>query len=179
MNSKRITITIITLIILMIMSASVASAEAPKAYFTATSNISAILDPGTTEVKDQHVHVRGMKQVATTCWTYLEGGETVCYNEVIEVNVILSLVDLTGPMWGTFEFQDDEGAVVWKGNFHGDRRIVDGNMVSTVNDIGRGLGYNEGLLFQYTLQAFNIWDPSQPAPFEGTGFVQETGQYNP
>jgi hypothetical protein len=178
MNRKKYIPILITLLIVSMMSVSIATAEAPRAYFTATSNMIEFLDPGTTVVHDNHVHVSGMKQAFLTCWTFVENGESVCHREVVEINIVLSLVDLTGNMWGTFEFLDD-GTEVWEGTFHGSRRIVDGNMVSTVNDVGRGLGPNEGLLFQYTLQAFNIWDPSVPATFTGTGFVQETGKYNP
>jgi len=179
MNYKKYIPILITLLILSMMSVSIAAAEAPRAYFSATSNMIEFLDPGTTVVHDNHVHVRGMKQVFLTCWTFVADGESVCHREVVELNVVISLVDMTGNMWGTFEFLDDDGTAVWVGVFHGNRRIVDGNMVSTVSDVGRGLGQNEGLLFQYTLQAFNIWDPSEPATFSGSGFVQETGQYNP
>ncbi len=179
MNRKKISITIVILFSLLIMSFSTTAAKAPRTYFTATAEMIEMLDPGTTEVKDNNVHVRDMKQVYRTCWTFKERHETICYREVVVVNVDLSLDDMTGTMRGTFEFLNDNDEVVWEGVFYGSRKIVDGTMVSTVNDIGRGLGIYEGLFFQYTLQAFNIWDPSQPAVFEGTGFIQDTGVYTP
>lgn len=178
MNRKRFFLILITLVIFSMMSVNIAAAEAPRGYFTATSEMIAVINPGTAKVNDHHVHVTGMQQVANTCWTYAAGGSVKCYEEVITINIVLSLIDLTGPMWGTFEFKDG-GVVVWKGTFYGSRKVVGGNMVSTVNDVGRGVGPNEGLLFQYTLQALNIWDPSQPATFIGTGYVQWTGNFIP
>ena len=174
MNHKKFLLTMVTLLILSLMSASIATAGAPRSTFSATAEMKEMIDPGTTEIRDNHVHVRGMKQAYETCWTYDASGETVCYREVVEANVVISLADMTGTMWGSFKFLDDNNAVVWKGKFHGSRRIIDENMVSTVTDIGLGQGPNEGLLFQYTLKAYNIWDPSQPATFAGKGFVQET-----
>lgn len=176
MNSKKFISILIAILIVSILPVSGAAAKAPREYFSATAQAIGLLDPGTTVVHDDHVLVRGMKQVYMACWTFEKPTRTECHREVVEVNVVLSLVDMTGTMQGTFVYLDDEDNVIWEGIFYGSRKIVDGHMVSTVNDIGRGVGINEGLLFQYTLQAFDIWDPSQPALFEGTGFVQATSK---
>lgn len=162
-----------------IPTASTAIAEAPRIDFTVTANLMEQLDPGSQEIRDNHLYIRGLKSVYKTCWTFRADGDLVCHNEVVTAEVILSTQDMTGPMWGTFEYLDDEGAVIWRGIFHGNRRLLGGDMISTIYDIGHGLGPNEGLLFQYTIQAVNVADPSVSIPFEGNGYVLEIGRYQP
>jgi hypothetical protein len=163
----------------LIPTASTAIVEAPRIDFTVTSNLVKQLDPGSQELRDNHLYVRGLKSVYKTCWTFRADGELVCHDEVVVTNVILSTQDMTGPMWGTFEYLDDEGAIIWRGIFHGNRKLVGGDMTSTIYDIGHGLGPNEGLLFQYTIQAVNITDPSVSVPHVGSGYVQAIARYKP
>ncbi len=153
--------------------------EVARNDFTVTADMIEQLDPGSQEIRDNHIYIKGSKSVYKACWTYKASGELVCHNEVVVADVILSIKDMTGAMWGTFEYIDEAGSVLWKGIFHGNRRLVGGDMISTIHDIGHGFGPNEGLLFQYTIQAANIIDPSVPIPFAGSGYVQEIVQYEP
>lgn len=155
-----------------ILAGETATSDAAKLDFAVTASFFKQLDPGSQEMRDNHIHIRGLKSVYQTCWTFQADGKMVRQNEVVVVNIILSAKDMTGPMWGSFEHLDDQGVSTWKGIFHGNRRLVGGDIISTIHDVGLGSGPNEGFLFQYTIQAINIDDPSVSNPFTGSGFMQ-------
>ncbi len=178
MNTKRCILTICVILVMLLVAANPAIAAAPREDFTVIATQTGALDPGVWKMHDNHVHIEGMVSVYQTCWTFISDGEITCHQEIVTVNLILSLVDMTGPMWGSFEYRDGNGNLTWEGTWVGSRRLVGSDIISTIHDVGRGAGPNEGLLFQYTIQAFNA-APGSPVPFEGTGYVQTTGNYNP
>ncbi len=141
-----------------ILAGETATSGAVQLDFAVTASFLKQLDAGSQEMHDDQIHIRGLKSVYQTCWTFKTGGKMVCQNEVVVVNIILSARDMTGPMWGTFEYLDDQGVSTWKGIFHGNRRLVGGDMISTIHDVGLGSGPNEGFLFEYTIQAINLDD---------------------
>lgn len=154
-----------------------ATLEAPWDHFTVEAVLVRQLDPGSTEVRDNLMHVRRAKALYQVKWTFSRDGSTVYHHEVVDMNVVLSTETMTGSMWGTFEYQDERENVIWKGCWHGERCLVNGEMISTIYDIGSGLGPNEGLLFHYEISAANVFDPAAAIPFTGKGYVQKAGQH--
>ena len=179
MKSNKCLLTISIIFIMVFVAASPATAEAPREYFNAELVSLGVIDPGNIEFIDNHMQVTGMKSLYLACWTFIDDGAVECAQEAIVVNGRYSLVDSTGPMWGTFEYLDANNQVIWKGTFHGNRSLDGVNVISTVTDSGRGLGVNEGLLFTYTGTAMNIFDPTMPHTFLASGYVLETGNYKP
>ncbi len=179
MNSKKRILTISIIIVMLLIAASPATANAPGEAFTVISTQTGVVDPGIYNIHGNHLRAMGMVSVYETCWTFIGDGETSCHREIVTANVVLSLDDMTGPMWGSFVYLDENDKVTWEGTFIGDRALVNGDVISTIHDvIGRGSGQYEGLLFRYTIQAVNA-GPGNPVPFTGTGSLQTTGNYNP
>jgi len=170
-------ILIVVVMVLVLAGAIPAAAEAPREDFTVIAKQTQALNPGVWNIHDGHLHVAGMVSVYEACWTFIDISQTACHQEIVTVNFVVSLLDMTGPMWGSFEYRDENGYLTWEGTWVGSRSLVNGDVISTIHDIGRGAGPNEGLLFQYTIQAVNA-SPENPVPFSGTGFVQTTGNYN-
>ena len=112
-----------------------AAAQASESIFTCAPEDYVTTDPGSWSFPDGNIHIRGMKQY----------GRVVCDDprqtgvNYITVNANWD-ANFTGPMWGVFTFQSDEGGI-FKGTWNG-MMTADG---SWYNAVGNGSGMYEGL----------------------------------
>lgn len=165
MRNKKYFLLLVSLLpLILVVSTSAVSANAPKSYFT---GVEALGPPtgGTTEVVDGKVHLRDVVQPAfdTTNDPRTSG------NVTIVVNAIWALPDLTGPMWGTFRVQNEGGD--WYGHWQGHRTLDGENIISTIQATGHGSGDYEGLVGKWSFTGVNV-GPDNPY-FEISGYILE------
>src|SRR3990172_4255505 len=88
-------------------------AAADKEEFTCTETFVGILNPGTWSFPDDNVHIRGMVELLReeAPDPRIVGSNTVVVNANWHSN-------WTGPMWGTWRLETDEGGL-WKGTWAG------------------------------------------------------------
>jgi hypothetical protein len=93
------------------------------------------LNPGTWSYPDGNIHIRGMVQLFRET---ADDPRNIGYNTVV-LNANWQS-DWTGPMWGTFSFETDEGGL-WEGTWAG-RMTEEG---SVYNASGKGYGIYAGM----------------------------------
>lgn len=108
---------------------------AEKIEFPCTETFVAELDPGTWTFPGGNIHVRGMVQLSRE---EAPDPRNTGYNTVV-VNANWR-PDWTGPMWGTFRLETDEGGV-WEGTWAG-RMTEQG---SRYHAVGTGFGLYSGM----------------------------------
>ena len=111
------------------------AAAAEKTEYQCTETLVAILDPGTWSFPDGNLHIRGMVQLFRE---EAPDPRTVGNNTVV-VNTNWR-PDGTGPMWGTFRMETDEGGL-WKGTWAG--KMTEGG--SFYQGVGDGFGLYAGM----------------------------------
>jgi len=108
---------------------------ADKAEFQCMEIYVDTLDPGSWSFPDGNIHVRGLVELfqETGPDPRLVGNNTVVVNANWHS-------DMTGPIWGTFRFETDEGGL-WEGNWAG-QVTAEG---AWYNARGDGYGIYEGM----------------------------------
>lgn len=163
-NKKFILILVSLLLLTLAFSSSAVSARAPKTYFTGVEELGPATG-GTTKVVDGKVHFRGVVQPGfDTTSDPRTSGEVV-----IVVNAIWTPPALTGPMWGTFRIENEGGA--WDVRWQGERKLVGGNVISTIRATGHGSGGYEGLIGKWSYSGVNA-GPGNPF-LEISGYILE------
>jgi hypothetical protein len=165
MKHKKYYLALVVLVLLtLLLSTSAVAADTPKSYF---SGVEALGPPagGTMKVVDGRVLVRGMVQPGydTTSDPRTSGEVTIV------VNAVWVPPALTGPMWGTFRIANDDGT--WEGHWQGQRTLVDGDLISTIQGTAHGGGDYEGLVGKWTWSGVN---PGPENPYlEISGYILE------
>ena len=136
MNTKKLSlITLVAIFAIALLIVGSAAAKASESTFTCTDEVYETTDPGSWSFPDGNIHIRGMKQTAhSVC-----GDPRVTGHNSITVNANWD-ADFTGPMWGEFAFQSEEGGA-WNGTWNG-MMTADG---SWYNAVGNGSGMYAGL----------------------------------
>lgn len=178
MKTNKLFLIGLTTMILILAGVVPASADAPRETFTVVDTQTQALGPGVWVFHDGHVQITGMVNESETCWTFLADSETICHKAIVTLNGIFLLPEIIGPMWGSFEFLDENDNLTWEGTFVGTKSFDNGDIITTVTNFGRGTGTNQGLLFQFTLHGVNV-SPENQVPLIGTGYIQTTGKTNP
>ncbi|HSF80557.1 MAG TPA: hypothetical protein VLA49_04965 [Anaerolineales bacterium] len=129
----RISAILVVMAVLLVGIAPVTAAE--KTEFPCTEETIALLDPGTMSFPDGNVHIRGMVILARE---EAPDPRDQGYNTVV-VNANWGK-DGSGPMWGTFRMETDEGGL-WKGTWAG----MDTGQGSWYNAVGDGFGLYAGM----------------------------------
>ena len=163
-HKKHLLVLVSLLLLTLVFSTSLVSANAPKSYFTGDEAIGPPTG-GTMKVVDGKLHLRGVVQpgVDTTSDPRTTGDVTIV------VNAVWTLPELTGPMWGTFRLENGDGA--WYGRWQGKRTLEGGDIISTIQVTGHGSGEYEGLIGKWNYSAVNA-GPDNPY-FEISGYILE------
>jgi hypothetical protein len=132
-NKVRLAAILAVMAIILIVVAPGAAAE--KTVFECTDTFIETLNPGTWTYPDGNVHLRGMVNVSRAGAPDPRGIGylTVVINANWDENY-------TGPMWGTFSLETDEGGL-WEGTWQG-MATMEGSYYLAV---GNGFGLYDGM----------------------------------
>lgn len=146
-TQKRLILTILTVLGALLAFAAPIAAQASVSEITGTESCFPT-DPGTWTFPDGNAHVRGMvlqcrDQSSDPRGT---GDNTVVLNANWDSNSL-------GPMWGTFQFETDEGGV-WEGTWEG--------MITTSGSQYHATGMGQGIY-----EGMKLWVDSVNGVWQG------------
>ena len=164
-HKKHLLVLLSLLLLTLVFSTSLVSANAPKTYFTGVEVAIGPPTGGTMKVVDGKLQLRGMVQPAydTTSDPRTTGDVTIVVNAVWTLPP-----DPTGPMWGTFRIENKDGA--WYGRWQGRRTLEGEDIISTIQGTCHGSGAYEGLVGKWNYRAVNAHLGN---PFEISGYILE------
>ena len=166
MKNKKIFLVLVSLLLLTLaFSTSAVSANTPKTYFTGAEAAIGPPTGGTMKVVDGKVLLRGKVQLASddTDDPRTTGDVTIVVNAVWTLPPVM-----TGPMWGTFRIVNEDGA--WYGRWQGQRTLVGGDIISTIQGTAHGSGDYEGLIGKWNYRGVNVGPGN---PFVISGYILE------
>ncbi len=140
-TQKRLILTIVTVLGVLLVSAAPIAAQASITEFTGTEvcNIDNPINPGILTFPDGNLHVRGL---VFLCRDESSDPRGTGYNTIV-MNANVDANGL-GPIWGTFHFETDEGGV-WEGTWEA--------MVKTNSSQHHATGTGQGIYEGMTLWA--------------------------
>jgi hypothetical protein len=135
MKKNYIHFSAILIVMAVLLSGFAPVMTAEKTEFQCTETFVAILDPGTWSFPDGNIHIRGMVELfhEDAPDPRVVGDNTVVVNANWRP-------DWTGPIWGTWRLETDEGGL-WEGTWAG-RMTGQG---SWYNGVGDGIGLYAGM----------------------------------
>ena len=135
MRSKFFRFFIILTVLAVALLGVVPVTAADKTEFQCTETFIGILDPGTWSFPDSNIHIRGMVQLLNED----APDPRVVGENTVEINANFR-PDGTGPWWGTWRLETDEGGL-WVGTAAG--QVTEQG--TWYNGVGKGIGLYDGM----------------------------------